>query len=161
MAKDSILFACANPIPEIWPWVAKEAGVAIMATGRSDFPNQVNNSLVFPAIFRGTLDVRARTITDEMAVASATALADMVPADELGEEHILPRMDDWEIFPRQAAAVAVKAVEQGIAHFETTFEEEYERASTIIRCARDMTKMLQDQGFVPEAPDLEAVTSNE
>jgi len=157
MARDPIIFACANPIPEIWPWVAKEAGVAIMATGRSDFPNQVNNSLVFPAIFRGTLDVRARTITDEMAIASATALADMVPDDELGDEHILPRMDDWEIFPRQAAAVAVKAVEQGIARFETTFEEEYERASTIIRASREMTQMLQDEGFVPEAPDLEEV----
>jgi len=66
MAKDSIIFVCANPIPEIWPWEAKEAGAKIVATGRSDFPNQVNNSTGFPAIFRGTLDVKARTITDEM-----------------------------------------------------------------------------------------------
>ena len=78
MAKDAIVFACANPVPEIWPWEAKEAGAAVVATGRSDFPNQVNNSLGFPGIFRGTLDVRARTITDEMCFAAAQAMADHV-----------------------------------------------------------------------------------
>ena len=71
MAEDAIVFACANPIPEIWPWEAKEAGARVIVTGRSDFPNQVNNSLVFPGIFRGTLDVKARTITDEMCIAAA------------------------------------------------------------------------------------------
>jgi len=108
MGKDSIVFACANPVPEIWPWEALEAGARIVATGRSDFPNQVNNSLGFPGIFRGTLDVRARTITDEMCFAAATALAEHV-GDRLDEEHILPTMDDWEVFPREAAAVAMKA----------------------------------------------------
>ena len=98
MAKDAIVFACANPVPEIWPWEAKEAGAVLVATGRSDFDNQVNNSLGFPGIFRGTLDVRARTITDEMCFAAAKALADHV-GDKLSPEHILPTMDDWEVFP--------------------------------------------------------------
>ena len=107
MAKNAIVFVCANPTPEIWPWEAKEAGARVVATGRSDFPNQVNNSLGFPGIFRGALDVRARTITDEMCFAAANALADHVGGN-LDEEHILPNMDDWEVFPREAAAVAQK-----------------------------------------------------
>src|SRR5512147_652044 len=129
MNKDAILFACANPVPEIWPWEAKEAGAAVVATGRSDFPNQVNNSLGFPGIFRGTLDVRARTITDTMCFAAAQALADHV-GSRLDADHILPNMDDWEVFPREAAAVAMKAVEEGLARIPTTYDEEFERAST-------------------------------
>jgi malate dehydrogenase (oxaloacetate-decarboxylating) len=152
MAKDAIVFACANPIPEIWPWEAKEAKAVIVSTGRSDFPNQVNNSLGFPGIFRGTLDVRAETITDEMAMAAAEALAEMV-GDKLSEDHILPTMDDWEVFPREAVAVAMKAIEQGIARLETTAEEEYERASKIIQEARRMTQLLMDEGLIPEAPE--------
>ncbi|GAB4572069.1 MAG: NADP-dependent malic enzyme [Anaerolineae bacterium] len=153
MAKDAIVLAAANPIPEIWPWEAKEAGAAVVATGRSDFPNQVNNSLGFPGIFRGALDVRATTITDEMAIAAAEALASMVPDSKLSTDHILPTMDEWEIFPREAAAVAMKAVEQGVATLECTYEEEFERASTIIRQAREMTEMLMDEGFIPEPPE--------
>jgi malate dehydrogenase (oxaloacetate-decarboxylating) len=153
MADDAIVFACANPVPEIWPWEAKEGGAAVIATGRSDFPNQVNNSLGFPGIFRGTLDVRASTITDEMAMAAATALAEMAEEKGLSDEHILPNMDDWDVFPREAAAVAAKAVEQNIARRETTYEEEYERASGIIRAAREMTQMLMKEGFIPDAPD--------
>jgi malate dehydrogenase (oxaloacetate-decarboxylating) len=151
MAKDAIVFACANPIPEIWPWEAKEAGAVVVSTGRSDFPNQVNNSLGFPGIFRGTLDVRAATITDEMAMAAAEALAEMV-GDNLSDDHILPTMDDWEVFPREAVAVAMKAIEQGIARLVTTAEEEYERASKIIGEARKMTHLLMEKGFIPEAP---------
>ncbi len=152
MAKDAIVIAAANPIPEIWPWEATEAGAAVVATGRSDFPNQVNNSLGFPGIFRGALDVRATTITDEMAVAAAEALASAVPADKLSTEHLLPTMDDWEIYPREAAAVAVKAVEQGVATLPCTYEEEFERASAIIRQARAMTQTLMDAGFIPDPP---------
>ena len=152
MAKDSILFACANPVPEIWPWEAKEAGVAVMATGRSDFPNQVNNSLGFPGIFRGTLDVRARTITDEMCFAAAQALADHV-GDKLDHEHIMPTMDDWEVFPREAAAVAMKAIEQGLALKPVTYEEEFENATKIIQRSRQLTQMMMAQGFIPEAPE--------
>jgi malate dehydrogenase (oxaloacetate-decarboxylating) len=147
MAKDSIVFACANPVPEIWPWEAKEAGARIVATGRSDFPNQVNNSLGFPGIFRGALDVRARTITDEMCFAAAKALADHV-GDRMNEEFILPNMDDWEVFPREAAAVAMKAQEQGIARLALTYDELFEQARTIIKRSRDLTHTMMNEGFI-------------
>jgi len=153
MADDAILFACANPVPEIWPWEAKEAGARIVATGRSDFPNQVNNSLGFPGIFRGTLDVRARTITDEMCFAAAKALADHV-GDALDEEMILPTMDDWEVFPREAAAVGMKAQEQGLARLELTYDELLDKAMKIIRRSRSMTEMLMEEGFI-EVPEEE------
>jgi malate dehydrogenase (oxaloacetate-decarboxylating) len=151
MAKDAIVFACANPVPEIWPWEALEAGAAVVATGRSDFPNQVNNSLGFPGIFRGALDVRARTITDEMCYAAAKAMADHV-GDALAPDHIMPTMDDWEVFPLEAAAVAMKAQEQGLARIPTTFEKELENAKRIIKRSRDLTGMMMREGFIPEAP---------
>ena len=151
MADDAIVFACANPVPEIWPWEAKAAGARIVATGRSDFPNQVNNSLGFPGIFRGALDVRARTITDEMCFAAAKALADHV-SDRLGEELILPSMDDWEVFPREAAAVAVKAQEQGVTKLNLSYEELYEHAHRIIKRSRDLTHNMMDEKFIEDAP---------
>ncbi len=152
MAKDPIVFVCANPVPEIWPWEAKEAGAAVVATGRSDFPNQVNNSLGFPGIFRGTLDVRAKTITDEMCFAAAKALADHV-GNKLDAEHILPNMDDWEVFPREAAAVAMKAVEQGLARIPVTYEQEFETATRIIKRSRQLTQTMMEDGFIPEPPE--------
>ncbi|MGD2058648.1 MAG: malic enzyme-like NAD(P)-binding protein, partial [Anaerolineales bacterium] len=148
MAKDAIVFACANPIPEIWPWEAKEQGAAIVATGRSDFENQVNNSLGFPGIFRGTLDVRASTITDEMCIAAATALAGMAEEKGLTSEYILPTMDEWEVFPREAAAVATKAVEQGLARKQMTYEEELKNAGEIIRRSRSLTETMMEDGFI-------------
>jgi len=151
MAKDAIVFACANPIPEIWPWEAKEAGAAIVATGRSDFPNQVNNSLGFPGIFRGALDVRARTITDEMCFAAAEALAGMAEERGMDEEHILPTMDDWEVFPREAVAVALKAQEQGVARLQRSKQELYEHATAIIKRAREMTHVMMEQGLIAPA----------
>jgi malate dehydrogenase (oxaloacetate-decarboxylating) len=155
MAKDAIVFVCANPIPEMWPWEAKEAGAVVVATGRSDFPNQINNSLGFPGIFRGTLDVRGRTITDEMAIAAAVELAKMAEEKGLSDEYIVPNMDEWEVFPREAAAVAMKAIEQRIARLEVTYEQELERASAMIKSARDMTRVLMQEGFIPEAADEE------
>ena len=151
MAKDSIVFVCANPVPEIWPWEAKAAGAAVVATGRSDFPNQVNNSLGFPGIFRGTLDVRATTITDEMCFAAAKALADHVQ-DKLDPEHILPDMDDWEVFPREAAAVAMKAIDQDIARIHVSYEQEFETATKIIQRSRELTKSMMEDGFIAEPP---------
>jgi malate dehydrogenase (oxaloacetate-decarboxylating) len=153
MAKDAIVFACANPIPEIWPWEAKEAGALVVATGRSDFPNQVNNSLGFPGIFRGTLDVRARTITDEMAIAAAESLAQMAEERGLSPDYVLPTMDEWDVFPRESAAVAMKAQQQGVARRNTTYEEEYAHAAAMIRCAREMTQLLMHEGYIPEAPE--------
>jgi malate dehydrogenase (oxaloacetate-decarboxylating) len=152
MNSDSILFACANPVPEIWPWEAKEAGVRIVATGRSDFPNQVNNSLGFPGIFRGALDVRARTITDEMCFAAADALANHV-GDKLNEEHILPTMDDWEVFPREAAAVGMKAQEQGVAKLKMSYDELLDHAQRMIKRSRDQTQMMMREGFIAKAPE--------
>jgi malate dehydrogenase (oxaloacetate-decarboxylating) len=149
MAPDSIMFACANPIPEMWPWDAREAGVAVFATGRSDFPNQVNNSLGFPGIFRGTLDVRARTITDEMCVAAAIELAKMAEEKGLSRDYIMPTMDEVDVFPREAAAVAAKAIEQGIAKFtDMTYEQEYENAKTMIMRARAMVQDAMATGYI-------------
>jgi malate dehydrogenase (oxaloacetate-decarboxylating) len=153
MAKDAVVFACANPIPEIWPWEAKEAGARIVATGRSDFPNQVNNSLGFPGIFRGTLDVAATTISDEMCIAASLELAKCAEDRGLTESYILPTMEDWEVYPREAVAVGQKAIEQGIARVKLTPEQAYETASSIIRRARGEVKMLMDRGFIATAPE--------
>lgn len=153
MANDPIIFACANPIPEIWPWEAREAGARVIATGRSDFPNQINNSLGFPAIFRGALDVRARTITDEMCVAAARELARYAEDKGLHEEHLMPTMSEWEVFPRVAAAVGTRAVEQGVARQALSWQELYDRAAFMIRQARDITQSLMDNGLIPPAPD--------
>jgi malate dehydrogenase (oxaloacetate-decarboxylating) len=152
MAKDPIVFACANPTPEIWPWEAKEAGAAVVATGRSDFPNQVNNSLCFPGIFRGALDVRATTITDQMCFEAADTLADYV-ADELGPERIIPTMDEWQVFPELAARTGMKAQEQGIARLTRTREELYDQAEAMIRRSRSLTASMMDQGFIAAPPD--------
>ena len=149
MAKDSILFACANPIPEIYPWEAKEAGVKIMATGRSDFPNQVNNSLGFPAIFRGTLDVMATTITDEMCIAAAYELAKCAEDKGLREDYILPTMDEPGVYPREAVAVALKAIEQKVARINLSKDQLYEKASAIINRAREETQLLMKHGLIP------------
>jgi len=151
MASDPIVFACANPVPEIWPWEAKGAGAAVVATGRSDFPNQVNNSLGFPGIFRGTLDVRANTITDAMCTAASQALAGMAEEEGLSPDYILPNMDEWQVFPREAAAVAMKAIEEGVARKKVTYEEELKNAEQIIRRSRDLTKTMMADGFIPEA----------
>ena len=152
MNKDAILFACANPVPEIWPWEALEAGARIVATGRSDFPNQVNNSLGFPGIFRGALDVRASTITDEMCFAAAEALANFTD-DDLNEEHILPSMEDWQVFAREAAAVGMLAQEQGVARLTKSYDNLYQHAFEMINRSRNLTKMMMDDGFIPEVPE--------
>jgi len=152
MAPDPVVFCCANPVPEMWPWDAQAAGAAVIATGRSDFPNQVNNSLGFPGIFRGTLDVRATTITDPMCTAAALALAGMAEEKGLRADYILPNMDDWEVFPREAAAVAVKAIEEGVARKKMTYEEELKNAEEIIGRSRRLTKSMMDNGFIAEAP---------
>lgn len=148
MANDSIVFATANPVPEIWPWEAKDAGAKIVATGRSDFSNQINNSLGFPGIFRGTLDVRAKTITDEMCIAAAYELAKTAEDEGLSEEYIVPTMDNWEVFPREAVAVGMKAISQGIALVKPSRQELYDHAMEIIKKARDQTNCLMDNDFI-------------
>ena len=115
MAKDPIIFACANPVPEIYPDEAKAGGAAVVSTGRSDFPNQVNNVLAFPGIFRGALDVRASDINDEMKIAAAYALAGLVSDEELDAEHILPYAFDPRVKDAVAKAVAEAAIKRGVA----------------------------------------------
>jgi malate dehydrogenase (oxaloacetate-decarboxylating) len=148
MAPDAIVFAEANPVPEIWPWEAKEAGARIVATGRSDFPNQVNNSLGFPGIFRGALDVRAKTITDEMCIAAARELAKVAEDKGIHEDYIVPNMDEWEVFPREAVAVGSKAIEQGVARFNFPAEERLKMAEEIIRTARNQVQWMMKEGFI-------------
>ena len=148
MAKDAIVFAEANPVPEIWPWEAKEAGARIIATGRSDFPNQINNSLGFPGIFRGALDIRARTITDEMCIEAARELARVAEDHGLSDDYIIPNMDEWELFPREAVAVGTKGIEQGVARIQAPAEERFKIAEAIIKQSRDQVKMLMKEGFI-------------
>jgi malate dehydrogenase (oxaloacetate-decarboxylating) len=152
MADNAVVFACANPIPEIWPWDAEAAGARIVATGRSDFPNQVNNSLGFPAIFRGVLDVKARTVTDDMCIAAAEELANFAEQRGINEKDILPRMDEWEVFPREAVACALKSIEQGLARVKPSRQELYERATAIIKNARQSTELLMKQGLIKPPP---------
>lgn len=154
MQNDPIVFALANPIPEIWPREAKEAGAKIVATGRSDFPNQVNNSLVFPAVFRGSLDVRSRAITDEMCLAAAEALSLYAEREGgISEEHILPTMEEWEVYPEEAAAVGAKAIEQGISLLKYSRDQLKEMAYEKIQKSRNEVKLLMREGFIPEPPE--------
>jgi len=152
MADRPIVFACANPAPEIWPWQARDAGAFIVATGRGDFPNQLNNSLCFPGMFRGVLDVRARTISDEMALAAAWRLAEFAQARGIDEENILPRMDEWDVYPRVAAAVGCQAQLQGIARLERSEAVLYEEARFAIGNARDATAVLMREQIIPDPP---------
>ena len=115
MNKDAIIFACANPTPEIFPDEAKAAGAAIIATGRSDFPNQINNVLAFPGIFRGTFDAHATDINEEMKMAAAKALAGLISEDELSADYIIPKAFDPKVGPAVAKAVAEAARESGVA----------------------------------------------
>jgi malate dehydrogenase (oxaloacetate-decarboxylating) len=152
MAENAVLFACANPIPEIWPWDAEAAGARIVATGRSDFPNQVNNSLGFPGIFRGVLDVRAKTVTDDMCIAAAQELAKFAEERGMHENDILPRMEEWEVFPRVAVACALKSIEQGVARVKPSRQELYQRASAIIQNARQSTELLMKHDLIKPPP---------
>ena len=115
MAKDPIIFACANPTPEIFPDEAKAAGAAVISTGRSDFPNQINNVLAFPGIFRGTFDVRASDINEEMKIAAAHALAELISDEELSADYIIPKAFDPKVGPAVAKAVAEAARKSGVA----------------------------------------------
>jgi malate dehydrogenase (oxaloacetate-decarboxylating) len=152
MRDDAVVFVCANPVPEIWPWEAQEAGARIVATGRSDFPNQVNNSLGFPGIFRGTLDVQARTITDEMCLAASIELAKVAEDKGLSDDYIIPTMDEWEVFAREAVAVGMKAIEQGVARIKFTPEELFQTAEYQIKSSREKVQKFQELGFIKPYP---------
>jgi malate dehydrogenase (oxaloacetate-decarboxylating) len=151
MAKNPIVFACANPVPEIWPWQAKEAGAVVVATGRSDFPNQINNSLGFPGVFRGVLDVMAVTITDAMCITAAKELASCVPDNKIKVDKILPTMSDWEVFPKVAAAIGVKAFKEKVACKKLSYDKLYESAKKIIGRSRQITETMMKKGYIQSA----------
>lgn len=134
MAKDPIIFAMANPNPEIMPEDAREAGASVIGTGSSDFPNQVNNVLAFPGIFRGALDVRATHINEEMKIAAVEAIASLVSEDELSADYVIPAPFDKRVAPAVAKAVAKAAMETGVARITVDPEEvaEKTRKLTII-----------------------------
>ena len=151
MAKDAICFVCANPIPEIWPWEAKEAGARIVATGRSDFPNQVNNSTGFPAIFRGVLDVEAKTITDDMCIVAAESLAKYAEERGMSEEYIAPTMGEPEAFIREAVDVGMKAQELGMASKQISRDELRKKVEPMINSTREAHDALVKAGCIAPA----------
>jgi malate dehydrogenase (oxaloacetate-decarboxylating) len=152
MGKKAIVFACANPVPEIYPYAAKEAGAYIVATGRGDFPNQVNNSIGFPGILKGALIVRSRKITDSMAITAAHSLADYGEKRGINPEDIVPKMDEPDVFPVEAADVAMQAIKDGVARVKMSRDEAYRIAKEDIDHARSITQSLVDTDFITKPP---------
>ncbi len=152
MNDDAIIFALANPNPEIWPDDAKAAGARIIATGRSDFDNQVNNSLVFPGVFRGILDARAKGVNFEIMVSASKEIANFVA--EPSPEKIVPSMDDWELYPMVASAVATKTVELGLARKTNSREGFRKTASEIIETNRKLYLKLLDEKLIKDLPGV-------
>jgi malate dehydrogenase (oxaloacetate-decarboxylating) len=152
MAEKPIVFACANPVPEIYPHAAKEAGAFIVATGRGDFPNQVNNSIGFPGILKGALSVRAKTITDNMAIAAAYGLAEFAEKRGINPENIVPNMDESDVFPYEATIVAKQAMEDGVARLILTEDEIYQKAKKEITETRDLIQHLMRENYIKQMP---------
>lgn len=148
MAEKAICFVCANPVPEIYPHTAKAAGAYIVATGRGDFPNQVNNSLCFPGLLKGTLLVKAKKITDKMAIAAAYAIAAVAEKKGLTPDYIAPLMNEIETYPSVAKAVALQAIEDGVARVVMTGDEVYELAKKDINEAQGLTHHLIDNELI-------------
>jgi len=153
MGPKSIVFVCANPVPEIYPYAAREEGAYIVATGRGDFPNQVNNSIGFPGILKGALLVRARKITDSMAIAAAHSLANYAEKRGISPENIVPTMDEAEVFPQEAADVAMQAIKDGVARVEMTHKEAFKKAKHDIEESRKMAKSMTECGFIEAPPE--------
>jgi malate dehydrogenase (oxaloacetate-decarboxylating) len=148
MADDSIVLAMANPIPEIMPDIAKSAGAAIVGTGRSDFPNQVNNSLCFPGIFRGVLDVQAQQITEGMSLAAATALAAIAEHQGIEPHAILPQINDREVPVRLAVATGLAAQAEGVARLSPSEEELEQMAREKIQNVHRSMELLMQSGVI-------------
>jgi malate dehydrogenase (oxaloacetate-decarboxylating) len=152
MAPEAIVFSCANPVPEIWPYAAKEEGAFIVATGRGDFPNQVNNSVCFPGLLKGALLVRARKVTDGMAIRCAHSIADFAAKRGITPDDITARMDESEVFAIQAADVATKAIEEGVARVTMSWQAAYDAAKADIAASRALTEDLMRLGHIKEPP---------
>ncbi|MCQ2284437.1 MAG: NADP-dependent malic enzyme [Bacteroidales bacterium] len=155
MNEKAIVFACANPVPEIYPYKAKEAGAYIVATGRGDFPNQVNNSVCFPAILKGTLLVSASKITDSMAICAAHSIADYAERQGISADHIMPTMMDSDLFPTVAADVAMQAIKDGVARKTRTWQEVRDIAAKDIAETHQLVQYFQNEGFIREFPEEE------
>lgn len=153
MAEKSIVFVCANPVPEIYPYAAKEAGAYIVATGRGDFANQVNNSLGFPGILKGALLTQAKKVTDEMAIAAAYSLANFAEKRGIKPDNIIATMDEPGVFCHEAADVAMQAIKDGVARKIITWEEAYNEAQVDIKAAREMTQLLIKEGYIKQPPE--------
>lgn len=152
MGEKPIVFVCANPVPEIYPHAAKEAGAFIVATGRGDFPNQVNNSVGFPGILKGALLVKASKITDEMAIAAAESIARFSENRGIHTENIIANMNETELFPQVAADVAMQAIKDDVARKKMTWQQAYDIAKNDIAQTRGVMKMMQENNFIKEPP---------
>lgn len=150
MAEKSIVFCCANPVPEIYPYEAKEAGAFIAATGRGDFPNQVNNSVCFPGILKGALLVRAKKITDEMAIRCSHSIADFAEKRGISPDNITAKMTETEVFAVEAADVAMQAIKDGVARINLTWDEVYKIALADIENSRKSTELMMNAGLIKE-----------
>ena len=153
MGTKPIVFVCSNPVPEIYPYAAKEAGAYIVATGRGDFPNQVNNSIGFPGILKGSLLVRAKKVTDAMAITAAYSIANFAEKNGLSHDKIMPTMEETTVFAEVAADVAMQAIKDGIARVELSREEVYERTLGDIKEARATLDLLMEKDFIKK-PDM-------
>ncbi len=153
MNEHAIAFFMANPVPEMLPAAARAAGAEIVATGRSDYPNQVNNSLLFPAIFRGALDVRAKTITDPMVIDAAAELAAFAREKGISRNYIIPTMVQWEVYPRVAAKVGQAAVREGVARRKLSAKESLRTAMETIEQSRKIMSTLRRSGVIHDPPE--------
>jgi malate dehydrogenase (oxaloacetate-decarboxylating) len=153
MNKRAIAFFMANPVPEMLPPAALAAGAEVVATGRSDYPNQVNNSLLFPAIFRGALDVRAKTITDPMVIDAAKELALFAREKGINRRYILPTMVQWEVYPRVAAKVGQSAIREGVARKKLSPRESVNAAMNTIERSRKVMRALRRSGVIVDPPE--------
>jgi malate dehydrogenase (oxaloacetate-decarboxylating) len=152
MAPKAIVFACANPVPEIWPYAAKEEGAFIVATGRGDFPNQVNNSVCFPGILKGALLVRAKKITDGMAIRCAHSIAEFSEKRGITPDNIVATMEETGVFAQEAADVAEQAIKEGVARIKRTWDDVYQQAGADIAAARSLVEDMKKLGHIQEPP---------
>jgi malate dehydrogenase (oxaloacetate-decarboxylating) len=152
MADKAIVFACANPVPEIWPYAAKEEGAFIVATGRGDFPNQVNNSICFPGILKGVLLVQAKKITDGMAIRCAHSIADFSEKRGITPDNIIANMEETDVYAHEAANVALQAIAEGVARVNLSWEEVYNRTKEDISAVRTLVDDMKRLGYIVEPP---------
>jgi len=152
MADKPIVFACANPVPEIYPYAAKKAGAFIVATGRGDFANQINNTIGFPGILKGTLLVGAKKITDEMAISASYAIAQTARQRGIKPNNIVPLMTEWKVFANTAKAVGLTAIKQGLAQKKLSGSAIYKKAYDDIKLARKTFHLLMDKGIIKKPP---------